>query len=114
MIASSLLINLGSGDINEIFRLTSSAKDKWEKIGLSLGLSPEKISQIKTTNGDNCDQCLYATLNSWLVYNTLTEKPKYKKTWRTLLRVLKSPEIDEAALAETVMAKKGNVNLNLF
>ena len=96
-----------SQDVTDVFQSTSPAKEKWEKIGLSLGRSLEEIGQIRTTNGDRCDRCLYAVLNSWLVHNIVSDNPKSRNTWRKLLDVLKSPEVDEAALAETVMARKG-------
>ena len=94
-------------DITDVFQSTSPAKDKWEKIGLSLGRSLEEISQIRTTNGDRSDICLYAVLNSWLAHNIVSDHPKSRTCWRKLLDVLKSPEVDEAALAKTVMARKG-------
>lgn len=68
---------------------------------MSLGLSHDTIHQIKADKL-HAKQCLYATINCWL-----RRKATGKVTWRTLIRALQSPDVDEADLAETIMAEKG-------
>ena len=90
-------------NIQDVSKSLWPAKEKWEKIGLGLGLTPDAIQRIQTQKGSDYGQCLYATL-LFCIRQTQTAK---LINWRTLLRVLKSEEVDEAALAEYISKEKG-------
>ena len=90
-------------NIDDVSKSLWPAKEKWEKIGLGLGLTPDTIQQIQTEKESDHGQCLYATLHS-CIRQTQTAR---LINWRTLLRVLKSKEVDEAALAEYISKEKG-------
>lgn len=92
-------------DIKAINRSISSAKEKWEKIGLGLGLSPTTLQRIGTTNRSDPAKCLYATINAWLRRKDNTSAKPI--TWRTLIHTLKSAEVGEVDLAERLTVEKG-------
>ena len=92
-------------DIKDINKAIGPAREKWEKIGLGLGLSQTTLQQIKTVNGGEPAKCLYATIYAWL---RRKDKANAKGiTWRTLIHTLKSAEVDETDLAERLMIEKG-------
>ncbi|XP_019849895.1 PREDICTED: NACHT, LRR and PYD domains-containing protein 1-like isoform X1 [Amphimedon queenslandica] len=89
-------------EIQDVFRLIRSVKDKWESIGAGFGIDPSTLSKVKEDEHDVKDKCLYATLNIWLHGKSSSNF----HSWRTLLKVLKSEDVNEGTLAESIMAKK--------
>lgn len=79
-----------------------SAKEKWEKIGVGLGLEHDTLREINTNNQGEPGKCLYAAVDAWLRCKGVT-----RSTWRVLIRTLESAEVDEAALAERLISEKG-------
>jgi intergrase/recombinase len=99
--------DLGSEDIASVNKHIRRAKAqaKWEQIGLGLGLSSATINGIREGSSRD-DQRLYSTLNAWV-----NGKDKVQTTWRVLIRTLQSEDINESALANTIMAEKGRLHL---
>ena len=91
-------------EITDIYKILRSVKEKWEKIGLSLGLSDEKLRQIKAAKNGDPARCLYATIDAWIHKRDVG---RYCATWRTLFRALESAEVNEAALAKRIKQEKG-------
>lgn len=85
------------------------AREKWERIGLALGITRDTIQQIKIDKKNEPGACLYAIVNAWV-----RRSAHDTATWRTLLRVLESPEIGEAALANQIKKQKGKVACLVF
>ena len=88
------------GDSGGVFRSIQSAKAKWEKIGLGLGLSCSTLDQIRSDKHNEPGQCLYATLKAWIN----SEDKLAEVTWRALIRAL--AQVGETALAERLKAEK--------
>ena len=99
---------VGSEDIASMNKHIRRAKAqvKWEQIGQGLRLSSATINGIKEENSRD-DQRLYATLNAWV-----NGKEKVQTTWRVLIRALLSEDVNESALADTIMAEKGRLQLH--
>ena len=85
-----------------VYKAVESAKDKWKKIGLGLGLSSETLDQIKSDKHNDPSQCLYAVLKAWI--NSDHDK---EVTWRVLIRTLQSEQVGETDLAKRLKAEKG-------
>lgn len=92
----------------EVYWAVQSAKAKWEKIGLGLGLSSEALYQIKSEKHNDPGQCLYAILKAWI--NCGSDK---EVTWRALICTLKSAQVGETDLAERLKKEKGKQILNI-
>ena len=101
---STYILHVGMSKLNEICLLIRPAKEKWEEIGLDLGLSYETLCRIKTTRKGEPGQCLYNTISDWLHH-----KGNSRITWRTIINTLK--KVNEGALAENLMTKKGKFPL---
>ena len=81
---------------------SKSVKGKWKLIGQGLGLSAETLDSIEKKHFGRDDHCFYTTLKTWV--GSEGEKPK---TYRTIVDVLKSDNIKEHLLAESLIAEKG-------
>lgn len=91
-------------EVTDIHKLLRPVKEKWEKIGLSLGLAHGKLHQIEANKNGDPVRCLYATIDVWVHKR---DAGRYCATWRTLFRALESAEVDEAALVERIKHEKG-------
>lgn len=96
---------LAGKDIGDVNKALLPAKQKWERIGLGLGVARDRIQQIKADNGSDPGKCVFHVVNLWLRGKcTGTVKGI---TWRVLIRTLKSAEVNESGLAEQIMSEKG-------
>ena len=68
---------------------------KWYDIGIQLHLSPEELDVIER-DSSGVYECFRNMLKKWL--RTLP-------TWRSLIKALKTPAVDEQVLAEELEAK---------
>lgn len=93
---------VGFQEINDVHISVRRSKEKWEIIGSGLGLSESLLKQIKIDQNNMPDKCLYSALDVWL-----HGKTNQAVTWRVLLNILKSPEINESVLADKIANKKG-------
>ena len=92
-------------DVNDVCKSIQPAKQKWEKIGLGLGIRRERLEEIKTGNRGNPGKCMFATMDVWL--RGSSKKGLKQPTWRILIRTLQSREVAESTLAERLMTEKG-------
>ena len=97
-------LNTAGKDIGDVNKSLQPAKQKWEKIGLGLGIARDRIQRIKTDSGGDSGKCLFLIMNLWLRGKCPTVKGI---TWRVLIRILKSQEVNESDLAECIMTEKG-------
>ena len=71
------------------------ASTKWYVIGLGLGVNKDTLDAIQSDTGDSSHAaCLRAMITSWLM------QPDLRPTRSELERVLRSPEVGLAHLAE--------------
>lgn len=81
---------------------------------MGLGIDPSNLRKVKEDREEDehdvKDRCLYATLNIWLHGKCSS----HFRNWRTLLKVLKSEDVNESSLAESIMAKKGVYRSNYY
>ena len=97
--------NTAGKDIGDVNKALLSAKQKWEKVGLGLGIARDHIQRIKADRGSDPGKCMFHIVNLWLRgKSTGTVKGI---TWRVLIRILNSPEVKESDLAERIMTEKG-------
>ena len=97
--------NTETGNGRSIFLSVQTAKDKWEAIGLGLGLRPETLQRIQHEKKGQANQCLYAVISAWLHH----KDGVMTSSWRSLLRVLRSPKVDEGDLADKLMSERSKV-----
>ena len=76
--------------------LTSNVAHKWFPIGIGLGMSGEKLEEIRENSNDIPDQCLGNLFYEW-EQNPHKDKPF---TWDTLIQVLRSVKVGEEFLAK--------------
>ena len=88
-----------------MFREVLSAKRKWRNIGIALGLSYQTLQDINENHKDRTDMCLFATLSAWL--HGKDKAGDKGTTWRSLIRVLRSKNVDESDLADRLATQKG-------
>ena len=93
----------GSG--RSIFLAVRTTKEKWEAIGCGLGLKSETLQRIKHESKGQADQCLYAVINAWLHHRD----GAMTASWRSLLRILRSPNVGEGDLADKLMSEQSKV-----
>ena len=89
-------------EVTDIYKILLPVKGKWEEIGSSLGLSYEKLNQIKTDKNSDAAPCLYTTIDAWIQKRDVG---RYRPTWRTLFRALES--VNEPALTKRIKEEKG-------
>lgn len=94
-----------TGNGRSIFLSVQTAKDKWEAIGLGLGLRPETLQRIQHENKGQANQCLYAVISAWLHH----KDGVMTSSWRSLLRALRSPKVGEGDLADKLMSERSKV-----
>ena len=90
-------------EICSIFKLSATAKEKWEIIGKKLGLNTETLKSICQKHRLP-EQRLVAVITAWVQ----RKGPAHSKvTLRTLVKVLQNEKIDESSLATEVIKRKG-------
>lgn len=96
----------GPSDTREIcslFKLSPTAKEKWEIIGKKLGINAETLRSIGQKHRLP-EQRLFAVITAWVQRKGPAQG---KVTLRTLVKVLQSEKVAEGTLATEVMKKKG-------
>ena len=91
-------------EVTDIYKILLPVKGKWEEIGSSLGLSDEKLDQIKTDKNSDAAPCLYATIDAWIQKRDVG---RYRPTWQTLFRALDHESVNEPALTKQIKEEKG-------
>ncbi len=95
-----------SSQICNLLKKSPTAAEKWEKIGRNLGLRKEDLASIgrKTRK----EQCLFATINAWLNRKHVAKSGiSSNVTFRTLVAVLRSEDVNESNLAKEIEMLKG-------
>ncbi len=84
-------------DLGDLFLIKTklfNARSKWEDIGLSLKIYPEKLKCIKSSNREDHDICLHEMLAHRLQANITPSL-----TWRVLCECLRCPTVERNDVA---------------
>ena len=73
-------------------QVAAKASDKWEILGLHLGINYDQLKTIATENQDNLT-CYVEIFEQWKKNGT----PPY--TWATIIDALREPSVDKVDLA---------------
>ena len=77
-------------------RVASRAMDKWELVGLDLGIEQHQLNTISHYHPRNPIRCYSEVFGLW------QEKADLPFTWATILDTLRSPIVEENALAQEI------------
>ena len=91
---------LGPTDVNELYQILMPAKEKWDRIGVLLGVDIEQLMSI-SQRCQRVDQCLFSMLVAWL------QEKEGKQTYKKLTKVLRSKKVKEDNLAVKIIKEKG-------
>ena len=86
-------------DLNTVKNSIWSARSKWYNIGLELGIMADALDAIKE-NCRSCEDCHIEMLKQWL------KRSSPRLTWSALADALRSPSVDEGALADELPSRK--------
>ena len=76
----------------ERFRIVSEISNKWQEIGILIGISHQQLEAWKREKRDN-KVCCIAVLNHWLQYSSR----KYPVSWEGLCEILEDCELGQVA-----------------
>ena len=99
MVAILLRNNAGYLTINEldsVLKKVWEARNKWQNIGLALGVSQDDLDAIRVSNSDDADKCFAQVLAKWL------RSCSRSKSWRVLADALRSPTVGYQCLANNI------------
>ena len=74
-------------------RVASRARDKWDVVGLQLGIEEQQLSTISTEHQDAPIRCYSKVFSLW------KNKADPPYTWRTIVGVLRAPIVEREDLA---------------
>ena len=80
--------------MDSIFTLAA----KWFNLGLALGLSYGKLTQIESNHPKDSLRCLTETVNAWLQNSP-------NPSWRGLVSALRSPSLGRVDIATLIAAE---------
>ena len=96
------LYHLYTGDFVSLFQfneyVVSRIPSKWKKVGVALGLSQPQIDAIDCHRYGVPFECFSDVFKYWQSEST----PEQPANWATLISVLRSNTVGEAALAEYI------------
>ena len=75
------------------------AKEKWYEIGLELNIDKKSLDQFKANHNGSVKECFYEIIRVWLTSNQ-------QKSWKTLVRALRSSKVGLVHEAEDVERSK--------
>ena len=71
---------------------------KWQLVGIQLGLSAAKLSEIEHRHFSDCERCFGSVFQEWEHQDTSPY------TWETVIEVLRQPSVEENRVAEEILA----------
>ena len=77
-------------------RVASRAMDKWKLIGLDLGIESHELRTISKYHPQSTMQCCFEVFSLW------QNKADPPFTWATIIDALRSPIVEETALAQEI------------
>ena len=77
-------------------RVASRAMDKWELVGLDLGIEQHQLKTISQYHPHNAIRCYSEVFSLW------QKKADPPFTWATIIDTLRSPIVEENALAQEI------------
>ena len=83
-------------------KIASAIPAKWRAVGIQLGLSTGTLDGIQSENGSKPNSCLQSFEKVFTEWKQQNAKPY---TWDTIIGVLRTPSVDEIALAEALCTK---------
>lgn len=89
--------HLTPNDLFTVYTELLEASDSWYDLGLSLGLSPEFLDQLKERHPDSA-ACLLDMLGTWL-------QDGQNRTWSSVVVALRSRGVGEYSLASRLERK---------
>ena len=102
------LIFVALGDSQEISlsqfseSVAAVIPDKWRNVGIILNISQPQLNAIDQRHRGEAMACFSEVFSMWQQQATPDNNPV---KWSTLVRVLKSPYVEEVALAESIRSK---------
>ena len=85
-------------DLNAVKNAILSAHSKWYDVGLELGIIADTLDAIKK-DCQSCKDCYIEMLKQWL-------RSDLRPSWSVLADALRSPSVEEGALADQLPPKK--------
>ena len=73
----------------------STLAAKWFHLGLALGLSYGKLTEIESNHSKDSLRCLTETVNAWLQSSS-------NPSWKRLVSALRSPSLDRVDIATMI------------
>ena len=77
-------------------QVASKALNKWDMIGLQLGIEPHQLNSIKTVHLGDPMKCYMEVFSLW------KNKAEQPFTWMTIINALKAPMVEEVSLAQDI------------
>ena len=100
---SCILGCLGPNDLQRVQDTIWKARVRWYNLGLGLGITPDSLDSIETTNTRNSNDCFRAMLTKWL-------REHQQPTWSAIAEALRSPSVGLNHLAEEILPQKQTRN----
>ena len=83
--------------MNELLRrVASRATDKWKRVGLDLGIEQHQLNTISQCHHQDAIECYAEVFSLW------QKKADPPFTWATIIDTLRSPIVEENALAQEI------------
>ena len=78
--------------------VASKIPDKWRKVGVSLGISASVLNGIDQHRRGDPDVCFSDVFTYWQSHST----PQSPANWATIVEVLRSNNVGEETLSDTI------------
>ena len=96
----------GINDLHEVFLAVQSSADRWNMLGLALGLYQPQLVTIKG-NAEDC-HCLLEVLTQWLNQNYVVQKFG-EPSWQVLVKAVACPAGGRNPALASKIAQKYNI-----
>ena len=77
-------------------QVASKALNKWEEIGIQLGIKPHQLDAIKIVKLGDPMKCYMEVFSLW------ENKAEHPFTWATIIDALKAPMVGKVRLAQDI------------
>ena len=92
----------GIDDLDEVLTVLEPVSEKWEELGLALGLKKPTLDKIHADHHGNISKCKLHMLSYWLQWRDDCEATC---NWQSLAGALKKPTVNHKPIAESIQKR---------
>ena len=93
---------VGTEDLQEVLEMLEPVNERWQELGLALGLFKSTLNKIRADHHHSVNECKMEMLTCWLNW---VDNCESTCNWQSLAEALRKPTVNHKPIADAIERK---------